>query len=196
MTVLLFEYGHSRIGSWDGKWSGEGSVFAKEVLLTKERKQHLESLGIDCKKGVKHKFSHDFGDGWVAEINMTVGNKKDFKEIMKASQGFMGYEWLIDSILKYGKVKQKFMIYDLQQNQTREEEYETKEEAIKSFAEYWKNIQKDEAIQDLLATGELTGNEPEAVKEEKYLEWLNEAYKSDLEYLTEKGFKVVSEVVK
>ena len=38
MTVLLFEYGHSKIGSWDGKWSGEGSVFAKEVLLTKERK--------------------------------------------------------------------------------------------------------------------------------------------------------------
>ena len=72
------------------------------------------------------------------------------------------------------------MIYDLQQNYTREEEYETKEEAIKSFAEYWKDIQKDETIQDLLATGELSDSEPEAVKEEKYLEWLNKAYKSDL----------------
>ena len=102
----------------------------------------------------------------------------------------------LDSILKHGKVKQKFMIYDLQQNQTREEEYETKEEAIKSFAEYWKDIQKDETIQDLLATGELSGSESETVKEEKYLEWLNKAYKSDLEYLTEKGFKVVSEVIK
>lgn len=88
------------------------------------------------------------------------------------------------------------MIYDLQQNQTREEEYETKGEAIQSFAEYWKNIQKDEGIQDLVATGELSGSEPEVVKEEKYFEWLNKAYKNDLEYLTEKGFKVVSEVVK
>ena len=196
MTVLLFEYGHSRVGSWNGKWSGEGSVFAKEVLRTKERKQHLESLGIDCKKGAKHKFTHDFGDGWVAEINMTVGNKKDFKQIMNASQGFMGYEWIIDSILKHGKVKQKFMIYDLQLKKVREEEYETKEEAIKSFAEYWKNVQEDEAIQDLIATGELAGNDSEVVKREKYLEWLNKSYESDLEYIIEKGFKVVSEVIK
>lgn len=29
-----------------------------------------------------------------------------------------------------------------------------------------------------------------------YTGWLNKAYNNDLEYLTEKGFKVVSEVIK
>ncbi len=38
---------------------------------------------------------------------MTVGAKKDFEEIMKRSEGFLGYEWIIDSILKYGKIVEK-----------------------------------------------------------------------------------------
>ena len=86
MTVLLFEYGHSKINTWNGHWTGEGKVFAKEVFLT---------------------FTHDFGDGWVAKITMTVGAKKDFEEIMKRSEGFLGYEWIIDSILKHGKIVEK-----------------------------------------------------------------------------------------
>lgn len=39
MTVLLFEYGHSKINTWDRKWSGEGKVFAKEVFLTTKKEK-------------------------------------------------------------------------------------------------------------------------------------------------------------
>lgn len=38
---------------------------------------------------------------------MTVGNKKDFEGIMKLSEGFMGYDWFIDSILENGKIVKK-----------------------------------------------------------------------------------------
>ena len=41
MTVLLFEYGHSKINTWDKKWSGEGKVFAKEVFLTTKKRGEL-----------------------------------------------------------------------------------------------------------------------------------------------------------
>lgn len=104
MTVLLFEYGHTNIGSWDGKWSGSGKVYAKEVNLTKGLKEHLEALGIDCGKGKNHTFHYDFKDGWACNVTMTVGTKTEFKEIMKHSQGFLGYDWMIDSILKYGRI--------------------------------------------------------------------------------------------
>lgn len=104
MTVLLFEYSHTSIGSWDRKWSGSGKVYAKEVNLTKGLKEHLEALGIDCGNGKNHTFHYDFKDGWACNVTMIVGTKTEFKEIMKHSQGFLGYDWMIDSILKYGRI--------------------------------------------------------------------------------------------
>lgn len=104
MTVLLFEYVHTNIGSWDKKWSGSGKVYAKEVNLTKDLKEHLEALGIDCGNGKNHTFHYDFKDGWACNVTMTVGTKTEFKKIMKHSQGFLGYDWMIDSILKYGRI--------------------------------------------------------------------------------------------
>lgn len=104
MTVLLFEYGHSKINTWNGRWAGEDKIFAKEVFLSTSKRERLSELGFDLRRGAKKSFTHDFGDGWVAEITMTVGAKKDFKEVMKHSEGFMGYEWIIDSILKHGKI--------------------------------------------------------------------------------------------
>lgn len=107
MTVLLFEYGHSKINTWDKKWSGEGKVFAKEVPLTTKKREKLIELGFDLHRGAKKTFTYDFGDGWVANVTMTVGNKKDFEGIMKLSEGFMGYDWFIDSILENGKIVKK-----------------------------------------------------------------------------------------
>lgn len=107
MTVLLFEYGHSKINTWNGRWAGEDNVFAKEVFLSTSKRERLKELGFDLRRGAKKTFTHDFGDGWVAKITMTVGAKKDFEEIMKHSEGFMGYEWIIDSILKHGKIVKK-----------------------------------------------------------------------------------------
>ena len=53
MTVLLFEYGHSKINTWDRKWSGEGKVFAKEVFLTTKKREKLIALGFDLHRGAK-----------------------------------------------------------------------------------------------------------------------------------------------
>lgn len=39
MTVLLFEYGHSKINTWNGHWTGEGKVFAKEVFLSTSKRE-------------------------------------------------------------------------------------------------------------------------------------------------------------
>ena len=73
MTVLLFEYGHSKINTWDRKWSGEGKVFAKEVFLTTKKREKLIELGFDLHRGAKKTFTYDFGDGWVAKDGIDRG---------------------------------------------------------------------------------------------------------------------------
>lgn len=104
MKTLLFEYGHKTIGSHNGKWGGQTLVFAKSKRLYKEQEQFLQSKGISTNLGDQTTFFHDFGDGWTAKVTMTVGRVRDFKEIMKQSKGFYGYDWMIDNILKYGRI--------------------------------------------------------------------------------------------
>lgn len=104
MRTLLFEYGHSNVGSWDGKWSGDKKIYAKKVVITKEKEELLKSLGIPMTKGSKKEFLYDFGDGWTAKVIMTVGTSREFDPIVKRSGGFLGYDWMIDEILKHGRI--------------------------------------------------------------------------------------------
>lgn len=53
MTVLLFEYGHSKINTWNGHWTGESKVFAKEVFLSTSKRERLKELGFDLRRGAK-----------------------------------------------------------------------------------------------------------------------------------------------
>jgi hypothetical protein len=48
-------------------------------------------------------FYYDFGDGWGANVNVSIITAKQRRELKKISGKFMGYEWMIEEILKYGK---------------------------------------------------------------------------------------------
>ena len=107
MTVLLFEYGHTSVGSWNGDWAGRGATYAKQVAVDAKKLKELKELGVSTEIGSKSSFFYDFGDGWKAKVWMTVGYKKDFKDIMKVSKGFLGYDWMIDEILSFGRILSK-----------------------------------------------------------------------------------------
>lgn len=105
MKTLLFEYGHSSIGSWDGKWSGDKEIFAKTRVLKKEDLKVLKDSGLSLIKGSSKEYFYNFGDGWTSKVTVTVGDSKSFSPIVKLSKGFMGYDWMIDSIIKNGEIK-------------------------------------------------------------------------------------------
>lgn len=78
-------------GSWNGKWSQEGELFAvvKNVPSCKP------------KDGTYH---YSWGDGWGANVEVKTVTKKEAKEIEKKSKGFCGYEWMIDSLIAHGEI--------------------------------------------------------------------------------------------
>ncbi|ECI2458979.1 hypothetical protein IU534_003164 [Salmonella enterica] len=83
-------------GSWNGGWYGERDRFVKS--------RELPLKGNDnVKDGAYHYYN--FGDGWGAGITVKIvdGAKAKNAEI-KGSKGFCGYDWMIDSIMKNGKI--------------------------------------------------------------------------------------------
>lgn len=83
-------------GSWDGKWSAEERHYVLYRTIPKDR---ATALGVY--PGSKRCFRYAFGDGWVAEVEMRgmlMGERKS------GSDGFCGYDWMVEEILKHGRI--------------------------------------------------------------------------------------------
>lgn len=86
--------------AWNGRWSGEGRLYAKVVNVGASKKAAE-------KYGPLHgrSFSYDFGDGWRALVevrNVTIAQSRDLR---KRSQGFCGYDWMIEEISTLGRIR-------------------------------------------------------------------------------------------
>lgn len=84
------------VGSWNGRWSGEKDLYVKFRKLT--NKQLAESQ-IE-----ERSYYYNFGDGWGASVNVSVVDSKERQRFQRKSKGFASYDWMIDSIIKHGKI--------------------------------------------------------------------------------------------
>lgn len=76
--------------SWNGRFSGENNLYA---VLKKENGVPKDIIGKD--------FDYNFGDGWWANVEVKkINDRSKINRIRKKSSGFMGYNWMIESILK------------------------------------------------------------------------------------------------
>lgn len=50
MKILCFTLSMPKNNSWNGKWTGEESYFARTKRITENRKRKLEILGINFNK--------------------------------------------------------------------------------------------------------------------------------------------------
>ena len=82
----------STVKSWDGRWSGEGCNYTLVRKLTPEQIDRFTSWT----------FHHHFSDGWVADVHV---REMQPGERTKKSDGFCGYEWMIDNVLEYGRTE-------------------------------------------------------------------------------------------
>jgi hypothetical protein len=99
--ILCFKLSMPTVGSWNGKWTGEGRPYLKLVNLgrTKKAVQLGESI---LAQGY---FRYDFGDGWAAGITVKSVEPGEASKLKRKSAGFCGYEWMIDSIIAHGTIK-------------------------------------------------------------------------------------------
>jgi hypothetical protein len=77
--------------SWDGKWSGASRNYFKVLEVSEKKAADIISKG---------RFTYNFGDGWIACIKAERANGRQPK-----SDGFCGYDWMIDSIRAYGDIR-------------------------------------------------------------------------------------------
>lgn len=80
--------------SWNGRWPGEGKVYAMKRKVS--GKKAIELAGKS--------FGYNFGDGWYASVRCTKPDAAESRRLMKASQGFCGYQWMVDSIIQDGAI--------------------------------------------------------------------------------------------
>ena len=94
--MVIFELTMPGCGSWNGRWSGEGKTY---VRSKKNNQVPNEVIGKS--------FRYRWDDGWCVCITVRKVESRVERKIMRRSSGFCGYNWMIDSIIKYGKILTK-----------------------------------------------------------------------------------------
>jgi len=87
---ILFRLNMPNVGSHNGRWSGEGRNY---IIVRSLPPKQVEELGIP------KSWHYSWGDGWGAGVSARVMKPGDRKP---KSDGFCGYEWMVDNILRWG----------------------------------------------------------------------------------------------
>lgn len=93
--ILCFELSMPNVGSWNGKWSGASRYYA--VTRTVPTEPGLRVLS-------RNLYHYSWGDGWGANVKVRRVTSAEARFIRKRSDGFCGYEWMVDSIITHGKI--------------------------------------------------------------------------------------------
>jgi len=97
-TKALFTLTMPGVNTWNGHWSGDGKLFCKERTAFMRGKAVFPKLE-------EGNYGYDFGDGWFANVNVKFVTPTEAKAAMKRSQGFCGYEWMIDDLCRIGRIR-------------------------------------------------------------------------------------------
>ena len=96
--ILCFELSMPNCGSWNGKWSGERDIHA--ILKTTRSKTEMQKFReLDGKD-----WYYRWDDGWTACVTAKIIDSKEATRIRNKNAGFCGYGWMVESILKHGKI--------------------------------------------------------------------------------------------
>lgn len=98
--ILSFELTMPNVGSWNGKWSGEGRLYAIIKTFTNSKKQTDKAEAI-----LKEKYYHyNFGDGWSVGIHVRKVDLPEARKLRRKTQGFCGYDWMVNSVIDCGEI--------------------------------------------------------------------------------------------
>lgn len=91
--MIVFELSMPHVGSWNGKWTGDGGNY---IRTKAERSVPKELWGKD--------FFYRWEDGWEACVHVYQRPYRDAQKLERLSDGFCGYDWMIRSLIKVGYI--------------------------------------------------------------------------------------------
>lgn len=97
--LIFFELTIPKAGSWNGKWSDEDDFYAKVVSI-----RNLDTVQAILNHGC---YYYRFGDGRVVRIVAGKVTPEEARIIRRKTKGFCECDWMIDSIIKHGKIIRK-----------------------------------------------------------------------------------------
>lgn len=100
---ICFELSMPNRGSWNGRWSGEGDLYAKIVNFSKAKISQEKAQKILSEDSYYHRWD----DGWGASISVREVDSKESVKIKRKSKGFCGYDWMINNIISHGSCYEK-----------------------------------------------------------------------------------------
>lgn len=103
MTSVAFILSMPGRNSWDGRWSGEGTLYCivRKFSDSSAGKVLVESFMHGKQETL---FSHNFGDGWRASVAVRVVKGNEIVSLRRRSKGFCGYDWMVNSIVNWGAI--------------------------------------------------------------------------------------------
>lgn len=96
--ILAFYLSMPNCASWNGKWSGDGRKFV--IVKTFRGKKATEKAEKIRDTGYYH---YSWPDGWGAGITVKEIDSRQAVRLRRESEGFCGYDWMVESIIKYGE---------------------------------------------------------------------------------------------
>ncbi len=100
---ICFELLLTNRGSWNGKWSGEGNLYAKILSFSNSKAGTAVAQRI-LDNGP---YYYRWEDGWNALISVREVKGSESAQIKRKSKGFCGYDWMVDNIRFYGNIYRK-----------------------------------------------------------------------------------------
>ena len=101
MTALVYSLSMPGCPSWNGRWSGEGRCYAI-VETIPAGKKYAEKAEQIVANGP---YSYRWSDGWCASIRVHIAERTEINRIRRASHGFCGYDWMVQSIKEHGDIR-------------------------------------------------------------------------------------------
>lgn len=93
--VIWFVLRMRNTPTWNGRWSGEGELYAKRVRMAPDKAEELLKEGS---------FFFRWSDGWSCSVDVVKPTPAEARAMAKKTRGFCGYEWMINSIVLYGQI--------------------------------------------------------------------------------------------
>ena len=96
--MLAFDLTMPGRSSWNGAWSGDDVSHVLIRAIGRSERERAAALLSH------HTYFYSWPDGWRAAVTVREVTASGAKRLRRTSQGFCGYDWMVDSLLKNGRI--------------------------------------------------------------------------------------------
>lgn len=101
MILLSFQLTMPNVGSWNGTWTGYRTPYFRTRKVKKEDAEKILNGEEEAN------FHYSWNDGWGANVRVRQINYSERRKLDRITQGFYGYDWMIDSIIEHQEIQKR-----------------------------------------------------------------------------------------